>query len=181
MKNLLLKPIAVAAAACLLAACNTMAPRYERPTAPVAATFPAAAASAAAPSTGIAPAAQPWQAYFQDARLDQLIVAALANNRDLRVSVLNIEAALESIRLRFRPIIMTSLAFMLGVLPLAISSGAGSASQRAIGTGVMGGMATATLIGVVFVPLFFVLVRSFFKSSKRQQEFDKVHSRSFKD
>ena len=93
MKNLLLKPIAVAAAACLLAACNTMAPRYERPTAPVAATFPAAAASAAAPSTGIAPAAQPWQAYFQDARLDQLIVAALANNRDLRVSVLNIEAA----------------------------------------------------------------------------------------
>ncbi|MBC7664105.1 MAG: efflux RND transporter permease subunit [Caulobacter sp.] len=92
-----------------------------------------------------------------------------------------VEAALESIRLRFRPIIMTSLAFMLGVLPLAISTGAGSASQRAIGTGVMGGMATATLIGVVFVPLFFVLVRSFFKSSKRQQEFDKVHSRSFKD
>ena len=83
-----------------------------------------------------------------------------------------VEAALESIRLRFRPIIMTSLAFMLGVLPLAISSGAGSASQRAIGTGVMGGMATATLIGVVFVPLFFVLVRSFFKSSKRQQDFD---------
>ena len=91
------------------------------------------------------------------------------------------EAAMESIRLRFRPIIMTSLAFMLGVLPLAISTGAGSASQRAIGTGVMGGMATATLIGVVFVPLFFVLVRSFFKSSKRQEEFDKAHSRSFKD
>jgi multidrug efflux pump len=91
------------------------------------------------------------------------------------------EAALEAIRLRFRPIIMTSLAFMLGVLPLAISSGAGSASQRAIGTGVMGGMATATLIGVVFVPLFFVLVRSLFKSSKRQQDFDKAHSRSFKD
>ena len=93
MKNLLLKPIAVATAACLLAACNTMAPRYERPAAPVAAAFPAAAASAAAPSTGIAPAAQPWQAYFKDARLDQLIAAALANNRDLRVSVLNIEAA----------------------------------------------------------------------------------------
>ena len=92
-----------------------------------------------------------------------------------------VDAALESIRLRFRPIIMTSLAFMLGVLPLAISTGAGSASQKAIGTGVMGGMATATLVGVVFVPLFFVLVRSFFKSSKRQQAFDKVHSRSFKD
>ena len=92
-----------------------------------------------------------------------------------------VDSALEAIRLRFRPIIMTSLAFMLGVLPLAISTGAGSASQKAIGTGVMGGMATATLVGVVFVPLFFVLVRSLFKGSRRQQEFDKVHSRSFKD
>jgi multidrug efflux pump len=92
-----------------------------------------------------------------------------------------VEAGLEAIRLRFRPIIMTSLAFMLGVLPLAISRGAGSASQRAIGTGVMGGMATATLIGVVFVPLFFVLVRSFFKGSKRQHDFDLAHSRSFKE
>jgi len=91
-----------------------------------------------------------------------------------------VEAALEAIRLRFRPIIMTSLAFMLGVLPLAISSGAGSASQRAIGTGVMGGMATATLVGVVFVPLFFVLVRNLFKGSKRQHDFDTAHSRSFK-
>jgi multidrug efflux pump len=90
------------------------------------------------------------------------------------------EAALEAIRLRFRPIIMTSLAFMLGVLPLAISSGAGSASQRAIGTGVMGGMATATLVGVVFVPLFFVLVRNLFKGSTRQHDFDVAHSRSFK-
>ncbi|HEX4509679.1 MAG TPA: efflux RND transporter permease subunit, partial [Burkholderiaceae bacterium] len=90
------------------------------------------------------------------------------------------EAALEAIRLRFRPIIMTSLAFMLGVLPLAISSGAGSASQQAIGTGVMGGMATATLVGVVFVPLFFVLVRGLFKGSKRQRDFDAAHSRSFK-
>src|SRR6516225_7166006 len=93
-----------------------------------------------------------------------------------------VEAGLEAIRLRFRPIIMTSLAFMLGVLPLAISRGAGSASQRAIGTGVMGGMATATLIGVVFVPLFFVLVRSFFKGSKRQHDLDLAHSsRSFRE
>ena len=93
-----------------------------------------------------------------------------------------VEAALEAIRLRFRPIIMTSLAFMLGVLPLAISRGAGSASQQAIGTGVMGGMATATLIGVVFVPLFFVLVRSLFKGSKRQHDFDLAHSsRSFRE
>ena len=93
MKTLLIKPIAIAAAASLLAACNTMAPHYERPAAPVAASFPSAAASAAAPSTGIASAAQPWQAYFQDARLSQLIATALANNRDLRVSVLNIEVA----------------------------------------------------------------------------------------
>jgi len=93
-----------------------------------------------------------------------------------------VEAGLEAIRLRFRPIIMTSLAFMLGVLPLAISRGAGSASQQAIGTGVMGGMATATLIGVVFVPLFFVLVRSFFKGSRRQHDFDVAHSsRSFRE
>jgi len=69
----LLRPTAAAALACLLAACNTMAPRYERPAAPVAAAFPTAAASAAAPSTGVAPAAQPWQSYFQDPRLAQLI------------------------------------------------------------------------------------------------------------
>ena len=93
MKTPFLTPIALAAATCLLAACNTMAPHYERPAAPVAAAFPGAAASAAAPNTGVAPAAQPWQAYFQDARLNQLIAAALANNRDLRVSVLNIEVA----------------------------------------------------------------------------------------
>jgi len=102
--------------------------------------------------------------------------------KDLQAQGMDVaEAALEAMRLRFRPIIMTSLAFVLGVLPLAISRGAGSASQRAIGTGVMGGMATATLVGGVFVPLFFVLVRSFFRSSKRQQDFDLAHSRSFKD
>jgi len=82
---------AAAALACGLAACSTMAPRYERPAAPVAAAFPAAAASGA--TTGVAPAAQPWRSYFQDARLDSLIAAALANNRDLRVSMLNIEVA----------------------------------------------------------------------------------------
>ncbi|WP_036169329.1 efflux RND transporter permease subunit [Massilia sp. 9096] len=80
------------------------------------------------------------------------------------------EAALEAAHLRFRPIIMTSLAFILGVLPLVVASGAGAASQRAIGTGVMGGMITATLLGVFFVPAFFVVIRSFFKGSKRQQD-----------
>ncbi|MDN4035799.1 efflux RND transporter permease subunit [Massilia sp. YIM B02443] len=80
------------------------------------------------------------------------------------------EAALEAAHLRFRPIIMTSLAFILGVLPLVIASGAGSASQRAIGTGVMGGMITATVLGVIFVPVFFVVVRTLFKGSKRQND-----------
>ena len=79
-----------------------------------------------------------------------------------------IKAALEAAHLRFRPIIMTSMAFTLGVLPLAIASGAGSASQRAIGTGVIGGMLTGTVLAVVFVPIFFVVVRSLFKGSARQ-------------
>jgi multidrug efflux pump len=80
------------------------------------------------------------------------------------------DAALEAAHLRFRPIIMTSLAFILGVLPLVIASGAGSASQRAIGTGVMGGMITATVLGVIFVPVFFVVVRTLFKGSERQNK-----------
>ena len=87
-----------------------------------------------------------------------------------------IESALAAAHLRFRPIVMTSLAFMLGVLPLAISSGAGSASQRAIGTGVIGGMIAGTALAVFFVPIFFVLVRSFFKGSNRQHEFDAQHA-----
>ena len=86
------------------------------------------------------------------------------------------EAAIEAAHLRFRPIIMTSLAFILGVLPLVIAGGAGSASQRAIGTGVMGGMITASTLGVLFVPLFFVVVRKIFKGSKRQQEIYTHHA-----
>ena len=69
------------------------------------------------------------------------------------------EATLEACRLRFRPILMTSIAFIFGVLPLAISSGAGANSRHAIGTDVMGGMLGATLLGVLFVPVFFVVVR----------------------
>jgi multidrug efflux pump len=80
-----------------------------------------------------------------------------------------IDATLKAVHLRFRPILMTSIAFILGVLPLVISSGAGSASQRAIGTGVMGGMITATVLAVFFVPVFFVVVRSYFKGSERQR------------
>jgi len=74
-----------------------------------------------------------------------------------------IEATLKAVHLRFRPILMTSIAFIFGVLPLVVSSGAGSASQRAIGTGVMFGMITATVLAVFFVPVFFVVVRRIFK------------------
>ena len=81
-----------------------------------------------------------------------------------------LEAALQAAHMRFRPIVMTSLAFTLGVVPLFIATGASSASQRAIGTGVIGGMITGTVLAVIFVPVFFVLVRTFFKGSKRQQE-----------
>ena len=87
-----------------------------------------------------------------------------------------IESALEAAHLRFRPIIMTSMAFGLGVVPLAIASGAGSASQRAIGTGVLGGMVTGTVLAVFFVPVFFVVVRSLFKGSARQQEMNRRHA-----
>jgi multidrug efflux pump len=86
-----------------------------------------------------------------------------------------IESALAAAHMRFRPIVMTSLAFTLGVLPLAISSGAGSASQRAIGTGVIGGILTGTTLAVLFVPIFFVVVRSLFKGSERQRQFDAAH------
>jgi multidrug efflux pump len=76
------------------------------------------------------------------------------------------QAAIEAARLRFRPIVMTSMAFILGVVPLAIATGAGAASQRAIGIGVIGGMLSATFLGVIFVPIFFVWVLSRFKRQK---------------
>ncbi len=79
-----------------------------------------------------------------------------------------IEATLEACHLRFRPIVMTSLAFMLGVLPLAFATGAGAQSQRAIGTGVLGGMITATVLAVVFVPVFFVVVRRMTRHGDRK-------------
>jgi multidrug efflux pump len=69
---------------------------------------------------------------------------------------------MQAVRDRLRPIIMTSLAFGLGVLPLAPASGAGSGAQRAIGTGVVGGMVVGTLLGVFFIPLFYVVVRLLF-------------------
>ncbi len=87
-----------------------------------------------------------------------------------------VEAALAAAHLRFRPIVMTSMAFGLGVLPLVVASGAGSASQRAIGTGVLGGMLTGTVLAVFFVPVFFVVVRGIFKGSDRQR---RLHAHAF--
>jgi len=80
-----------------------------------------------------------------------------------------IDATLEGAKLRFRPIIMTSLAFGFGVLPLAVTTGAGAGAQNAIGTGVLGGMVSATVLVVVFAPLFYVLIEKLFgKHGKRE-------------
>ena len=81
-----------------------------------------------------------------------------------------VEAALEAARLRLRPILMTSLAFVLGVLPLAVSNGAGSASQHAIGTGVIGGMLTATFLAIFLIPMFFVVIRASFAGEKEDPD-----------
>ncbi|OQP87253.1 multidrug efflux RND transporter permease [Rhizobium rhizosphaerae] len=81
-----------------------------------------------------------------------------------------VAATLEAARQRLRPILMTSLAFILGVTPLAIASGAGSGAQNAIGIGVMGGMIAATFAGVFFIPLLFVTVRRIFKGKMRRPE-----------
>ncbi|PRY75500.1 multidrug efflux pump [Yoonia maritima] len=80
------------------------------------------------------------------------------------------QAALEAARLRLRPILMTSLAFILGVTPLAIASGAGAGAQNAIGIGVLGGMLSATVIGIFMVPSFYVIVRHFSKSAPTSTE-----------
>ncbi|PKA38817.1 hydrophobe/amphiphile efflux-1 family RND transporter [Rhizobium sullae] len=77
------------------------------------------------------------------------------------------EATLEAARLRLRPIIMTSLAFILGVVPLAVATGAGSAAQNAIGIGVLGGMLAATALGIFFVPSFFVVIRRLFSRRRK--------------
>jgi multidrug efflux pump subunit AcrB len=86
-----------------------------------------------------------------------ILIVEFASER-FREGMPPFEAAMEAARLRFRPIIMTSLAFILGVVPLAISTGAGSASRHSIGTGVIGGMIAATFLAIFFIPMFFRLV-----------------------
>jgi multidrug efflux pump len=91
--------------------------------------------------------------------------------RELRAQgMTTMEAAMEAARLRLRPILMTSMAFILGVLPLAISNGAGSGSQHAIGTGVIGGMLTATFLAIFMIPMFFVVITTKFGRGKPAHE-----------
>ena len=99
-----------------------------------------------------------------------LIVEFAKNLHEQGMSL--VDAAIHAARLRFRPIIMTSMAFILGVIPLAVATGAGAASQRAIGIGVIGGMLSATSLGVIFVPIFFVWVLSHFSRKKVPQSSD---------
>ncbi|MEW5248233.1 efflux RND transporter permease subunit [Microbulbifer sp. 2201CG32-9] len=96
-----------------------------------------------------------------------LIVEFAKQNLENGMAV--VEATMRAVRDRLRPILMTSLAFGLGVLPLAISTGAGSGAQRAIGTGVLGGMVVGTLLGIFFIPLFFVVVQRVFGRKKVPQ------------
>jgi HAE1 family hydrophobic/amphiphilic exporter-1 len=81
-----------------------------------------------------------------------------------------IQATIEGARLRFRPILMTSLAFGFGVLPLALTTGASAGAQNAIGTSVLGGMITATIFIIVFAPLFYVLIEKLFGRQQKQEK-----------
>jgi multidrug efflux pump len=93
-----------------------------------------------------------------------LIIAFAKENLERGMDL--VDATMGAVRDRLRPILMTSLAFGLGVLPLAIATGAGSGAQRAIGTGVLGGMLAGTLLGIFFTPLFFVVVQKIFGRRK---------------
>jgi multidrug efflux pump len=97
-----------------------------------------------------------------------LIIEFARNLQDKGMGL--VEATLEACRLRFRPILMTSFAFILGVLPLAISTGAGANSRHAIGTGVIGGMLAATFLAIFLVPVFFVVVRKIFPGHPRHHQ-----------
>jgi len=87
-----------------------------------------------------------------------ILIVEFANKRH-EAGLPAADAALEAARLRFRPIIMTSMAFIMGVVPLVLATGAGAASRNSIGTGVFGGMLAATFLAIFFVPLFFVVIR----------------------
>jgi multidrug efflux pump len=111
--------------------------------------------------------------YFQVAMLttigltskNAILIIAFAKD-NLEAGMELVEATMQAVRDRLRPIIMTSLAFGMGVLPLALASGAGSGAQHAIGTGVLGGMIVGAFLGIFFIPLFFVVVQRLFGRSR---------------
>lgn len=113
-----------------------------------------------------------------------ILIVEFARNLQAEGKMGPVEAALEASRLRLRPILMTSLAFGFGVLPLAISSGAGSGSQHAIGTGVIGGMLTATFLAIFMIPMFFVVIRAKFAHETEDpdvalQHYDEHHAHDY--
>jgi multidrug efflux pump len=113
-----------------------------------------------------------------------ILIVEFARNLQAESKMGPVEAALEASRLRLRPILMTSLAFGFGVLPLAISTGAGSGSQHAIGTGVIGGMLTATFLAIFMIPMFFVVIRAKFAGETEDadvalQHYDEHHAHDY--
>ena len=104
-----------------------------------------------------------------------ILIVEFARELQMEQGMSPVAAAIEAARLRLRPILMTSLAFILGVFPLAISNGAGSASQHAIGTGVIGGMLTATFFAIFMIPMFYVVIRSKFSSGDAPKLDDAKH------
>jgi multidrug efflux pump len=104
-----------------------------------------------------------------------ILIVEFARELQLEQGLSPVAAAIEAARLRLRPILMTSLAFILGVFPLAISNGAGSASQHAIGTGVIGGMLTATFFAIFMIPMFYVVIRSKFSNDNAPKLDDAKH------
>ena len=101
-----------------------------------------------------------------------ILIVEFAIEREVKGGVSFRDATLEAVKLRLRPIIMTSLAFILGMVPLVIATGAGAASRSAVGTGVMGGMITATLLGIFFTPVFYVAVRTWISRKAPKDERD---------
>lgn len=101
-----------------------------------------------------------------------ILIVEFANDKMIKEGKGLIEATLEAVSLRLRPILMTSLAFILGVMPLALSTGAGSGARIAVGTGVMGGMVAATILAIFFVPVFFVVVRRRFPAPPPREDSD---------
>jgi HAE1 family hydrophobic/amphiphilic exporter-1/multidrug efflux pump len=97
-----------------------------------------------------------------------ILIVEFAEER-MREGMTAFDAAIVAARMRLRPILMTSLAFIFGVMPLAISTGAGAGGQNAIGRAVVGGMLSATVLGIFFIPMFFVVVRSLFARGKTQE------------